>query len=135
MTSNRFFPIIKKRPQFLIKGISSVKPLILRIYRIWGSYTATPSLKQNKKESTIIQACTHESTTRRNYKILLPLEKYVNSNEGEGGGLNVRFMSYFQGVTIIQNFGFNSYDPLAECFQKNKNLIVGFVINQCKASG
>ena len=29
-----FFPIIKVSPQFLIKGISSIKSLILRIYKI-----------------------------------------------------------------------------------------------------
>ena len=27
-----FFPLIKVCPQFLVKGISSIKPLILRIY-------------------------------------------------------------------------------------------------------
>ena len=39
-----FFPLIKESSQFLIKGISSIKPLILRIYMISWSYTKTPSL-------------------------------------------------------------------------------------------
>ena len=36
---NVFFPLIKVSPQFFIKGIFSLKPLILRIYKVYGSYT------------------------------------------------------------------------------------------------
>ena len=43
-----FFPIIKVSQQFLKKGISSIKPLIQRIYKI-----STTSFELIKKESTL----------------------------------------------------------------------------------
>ena len=33
-TSNSVFPFYQGSPQFLIKGVSSLKPLILRIYKV-----------------------------------------------------------------------------------------------------